>query len=50
MTGQLRQAIQQFAKRQQTWFRRMERQGIPIRWIGHAWPIRQQVAEVLLHR
>ncbi len=26
-------AIRQFAKRQETWFRRMERQGIKIRWV-----------------
>lgn len=29
----LHQAICRFAKRQRTWFRRMERHGIPIRWI-----------------
>lgn len=27
-------AIGRFAKRQQTWFRGMERRGLPIRWIG----------------
>jgi tRNA dimethylallyltransferase len=25
--------IHQFAKRQETWFRRMERNGVPIHWI-----------------
>jgi len=29
----LNSAIQQFAKRQETWFRRMERQGIRINWV-----------------
>lgn len=33
MVGQLNTRIHQFAKRQETWFRRMERQGIVIRWI-----------------
>lgn len=31
--SQLNTAIHQFAKRQTTWFRRMERNGIPIHWI-----------------
>jgi tRNA dimethylallyltransferase len=29
----LNSAIRQFAKRQETWFRRMERQGVRIRWV-----------------
>jgi tRNA dimethylallyltransferase len=33
MIGSLNIAIRQFAKRQMTWFRRMERQGIQIHWI-----------------
>ena len=33
MTQKLRSAIHQFAKRQETWFRRMERRGIPIHWV-----------------
>ena len=33
MFQKLNSAIHQFAKRQETWFRRMERQGIPIRWL-----------------
>ena len=33
MFQKLNSAIHQFAKRQETWFRRMERQGIPIRWV-----------------
>jgi tRNA dimethylallyltransferase len=34
MASDLEIAIGQFAKRQQTWFRGMERRGTPISWIG----------------
>ena len=34
MVGKLRTAIHQFAKRQMTWFRGMERRGIPIKWVS----------------
>ena len=34
MVSDLEVAIGRFAKRQQTWFRGMERRGVPIRWIG----------------
>jgi tRNA dimethylallyltransferase len=33
MFDRLNAAIHQFAKRQETWFRRMERQGVAIRWL-----------------
>ena len=33
MFARLSVAIHQFAKRQHTWFRRMERQGVEIRWL-----------------
>ena len=33
MTQKLNSAIHQFAKRQETWFRRMERQGTEIHWL-----------------
>jgi tRNA dimethylallyltransferase len=33
MISDLENAIGRFAKRQQTWFRGMERRGTPIRWI-----------------
>ena len=33
MVGQLNVAIHQFAKRQMTWFRKMEREGFEIRWL-----------------
>jgi tRNA dimethylallyltransferase len=35
MTIRLNTAIHQFAKRQETWFRRMEKKGILINWISH---------------
>ncbi len=34
MVSDLERAINQFAKRQETWFRGMERRGLRIRWIG----------------
>lgn len=34
MVGQLNIAIHQFAKRQMTWFRKMEREGFNIRWLN----------------
>jgi tRNA dimethylallyltransferase len=36
MMQQLASAIHDFAKRQETWFRRMERQGIAIHWVDGA--------------
>lgn len=39
--------IRRFAKRQMTWFRRMERQGIPIRWIDGTRPMEEKVEEVM---
>lgn len=36
MFQKLNSAIHQFAKRQETWFRRMERHGIDIHWIDNA--------------
>ena len=35
MIKELETAIHQFAKRQMTWFRGMERRGIPIKWLPH---------------
>ena len=34
MVFDLEAAIRRFAKRQQTWFRGMERRGVPVRWIA----------------
>ncbi len=39
MYSQLEIAIHQFAKRQMTWFRRMEKNGIDIHWIDGSLPI-----------
>ncbi len=38
MRRQLEIAIHQFAKRQMTWFRGMEKRGIPIRWLPYDMP------------
>ena len=38
--------IRRFSKRQMTWFRRMERQGIPIHWIDGTLPMEVKVEEV----
>ncbi len=43
MVSRLNTAIHQFAKRQMTWFRRMEKKGIKIHWISGLHPIDQQV-------
>jgi tRNA dimethylallyltransferase len=47
MFSTLNTAIHQFAKRQMTWFRRMERQGITIHWIDGNLEIDEKVAMVL---
>ncbi len=39
--------IRRFSKRQMTWFRRMERQGITIHWIDGLQPLDTKVAQVL---
>ena len=39
--------IRRFAKRQMTWFRRMERQGILIHWIDGTQPLDAKVNQVL---
>jgi len=47
MFTQLNNAIAQFAKRQMTWFRRMERNGIDIKWIQGNLPIAEKLNIVL---
>ncbi|NIS26002.1 MAG: tRNA (adenosine(37)-N6)-dimethylallyltransferase MiaA, partial [Phycisphaerae bacterium] len=32
----LNSAIHKFAKRQETWFRRMEKNGVPVHWLDGA--------------
>jgi len=49
MTQKLQIAIGQFAKRQMTWFRRMEKKGVLIEWIsGDDYPaLHHRVLEIL---
>ncbi|KGO00051.1 tRNA delta(2)-isopentenylpyrophosphate transferase [Porphyromonas macacae] len=47
MAEQLEIAIHQFAKRQMTWFRGMERRGIKLHMIDAMLPLSEQVKEVL---
>jgi tRNA dimethylallyltransferase len=47
MKEQLNTAIHQFAKRQMTWFRRMERQGTVIHWLDGELSMEEKIAAVL---
>lgn len=47
MVAQLETAIHQFAKRQMTWFRGMERRGFTIRWIDTTLPMEKKVDAVM---
>lgn len=47
MFHQLNQAIHQFAKRQMTWYRRMERNGVKIHWIDGRLPIAEMVLRTM---
>lgn len=40
-------AIHQFAKRQMTWFRRMEKQGTEIRWLDGYLPLEEKVTKIV---
>lgn len=46
MVEQLNVAIHQFAKRQMTWFRKMEREGFEIRWLDAGLPLEERVERV----
>lgn len=46
MVSRLEIAIHQFAKRQMTWFRGMERRGLPIHWIDASLPMEEKVDAV----
>ena len=46
MFSQLEIAIHQFAKRQMTWFRGMERRGFTIHWIDATLPLEEKIAFV----
>jgi tRNA dimethylallyltransferase len=47
MVRDLEIAIHQFAKRQMTWFRGMERRGIKIHWIDGSLPLEEKVERVM---
>lgn len=47
MFCQLEIAIHQFAKRQMTWFRGMERRGFSINWIDYSLPMSEKVETIL---
>ncbi|MCI5982428.1 MAG: tRNA (adenosine(37)-N6)-dimethylallyltransferase MiaA [Bacteroidales bacterium] len=47
MFTQLEIAIHQFAKRQMTWFRGMERRGTMIHWIDGMKPMEEKIAEIV---
>lgn len=47
MFEQLEIAIHQFAKRQMTWFRGMERRGFTIHWLEAEMPVEEKIAFVL---
>ncbi len=47
MVRDLEIAIHQFAKRQMTWFRGMERRGIKINWIDGELPMEEKVGKVM---
>lgn len=47
MFSSLEVAIHQFAKRQMTWFRGMERRGIKIHWLDGEMPVEEKVEKIL---
>jgi tRNA dimethylallyltransferase len=47
MFQKLNSAIHDFAKRQETWFRRMERQGTEIRWVDGAGEPLEEILQVM---
>ncbi len=47
MFSGLNTAIHQFAKRQMTWFRKMEREGFEIRWLDGEMPIKEKTDKIL---
>jgi len=47
MFSRLEIAIHQFAKRQMTWFRGMERRGFTIHWINALQPMNDKVAQIM---
>ena len=48
MFGKLEVAIHQFAKRQMTWFRRMERDGFKIHWLDGPMPLEEKLERSMI--
>lgn len=46
MFKKLEIAIHQFAKRQMTWFRGMEKRGTPIYWLPECWPVEKKLEAI----
>ncbi|GAA4828193.1 tRNA (adenosine(37)-N6)-dimethylallyltransferase MiaA [Algivirga pacifica] len=46
MLSRLETAIHRFAKRQMTWFRKMEKDGVDIHWIPSLWPLKKKQEKV----
>jgi tRNA dimethylallyltransferase len=46
MFNKLEIAIHQFAKRQMTWFRRMEKNGTPIHWLDGFMPLEEKIEKI----
>ena len=44
---QLETAIHQFAKRQMTWFRGMERRGFTIHWLDATLPMEEKIEQII---
>lgn len=47
MFSQLETSIHRFAKRQMTWFRRMEKNGIEIKWLDGYLPLERKIEKVM---
>jgi len=47
MYRRLEIAIHQFAKRQMTWFRGMERKGVSIRWLDGEMPLEEKISKII---
>ena len=47
MVERLNVAIHQFAKRQMTYFRKMERDGLRINWLSNNLPFDKQLNEII---
>lgn len=46
MKKKLETAIHQYAKRQMTWFRGMEKRGIPVHWLDGQWPMDKMIDHI----